>query len=255
MLLQGDIIEARSETVRKTSGQVEEKEIRSYRYERKFLLENHASHTIEGVVHLHPGQFSSVFLPRFINNIYLDTPLFLNYRDAVDGIADRIKVRIRWYGDMYASACTPHLEIKGKKGNVCYKSVYPLKGFGFSGGIGVKNITSLLKTSDLPAEIKNYLLYLKPVLVNRYRRKYWLSRDRRYRLTLDHDLWFGRFVAFNNKTLRHAPEDRTVILEIKYHPDDDDSFPELANGFAFRQTRSSKYVTGMDHIYRLGSCG
>lgn len=253
MLLQGNIIETRDDTVQKQSQQGFEKETRSYRYERKFLVENHSPRTIEGVVHLHPGQFSGVFSPRFINNIYLDTPLFLNYRDAVNGIANRLKVRIRWYGNLYANACSPQLEIKGKQGHVCYKSVYPLKDFEFSGGIGVKKISSLLEASDLPPEIKSGLSFLKPVLVNRYRRKYWLSRDKRYRLTLDHNLWFGSFIAFDNKSLRHVPEDTNVIVEIKYHPDDDDSFAEIANSFAFRQTRSSKYVAGMDHIYRLGA--
>ncbi len=253
MLLQGNIIKTRVETGNKQSKQGVEKEIRSYRYERKFLVENHNLRTIEGVVYLHPGQFFSVFPSRYINNIYLDTPLFLNYRDAINGIASRLKARIRWYGNFYANACSPRLEIKGKQGHVCYKSVFPLRDFEFSKGIEVQNISSLLESSDLPAGIKSYLSYLKPVLVNRYRRKYFLSRDKRFRLTMDHKLWFGNFIAFDNKSLRHSTQDTHVILEIKYHPDDDDYFSEIANRFKFRQTRSSKYVTGMVQIYRLGA--
>ena len=256
MLLQGDITETGTETGETGKKQLEqgfEKEIRSYRYERKFLVENHNPRTIEGAVHLHPGQFYSVFPPRYINNIYLDTPLFLNYHDAVSGVASRLKARIRWYGDIYASTCSPQLEIKGKQGHVCYKTVYPLGNFDFYQGIGVKNISSYLEFSDLPVEIKNYLSYLKPVLVNRYRRKYWLSQDNRYRLTMDYELWFGNYTALDYKSLRQALRDTNVIVEIKYHPDDDDSFPAVANKFRFRQTRSSKYVTGMEQIYRLGA--
>ena len=119
--------------------------------------------------------------------------------------------------------------------------------------IGIKNILALLEASDLPPEITYYLSFLRPVLVNRYSRKYWLSRDKRYRLTMDHKLWFGSFVAFDNTSLRCAREENDVIVEIKYHPDNDHSFSEIANGFEFRQTRSSKYVAGIDHIYGIGA--
>ena len=226
---------------------------RSYRYERKFFLENHGTPSVEGAVHFHPAQFHRIYPPRFVNNIYLDTPLLRNYRDAVDGISSRLKARIRWYGDLFSNVDSPCLELKGKEGAVCHKSVYPLNGFNFARGIGSKDISALLLNSGLPAEINNYLSLMKPVLVNRYRRKYWSSRDGRYRLTLDHKLWFGGFMTFNNPYLQHASDKTNVVLEVKYDLDADDSFADISNRFAFRQTRSSKYVSGMEHVYQLGS--
>ncbi len=115
-----------------------------------------------------------------------------------------------------------------------------------------KDISALLQSSGPPSEISSYLSIMKPVLVNRYRRKYWCSRDERYRLTLDHKLWFSKFSAFRGQFLQQAAENANVIVEVKYDPEADDYFPAISNRFAFRQSRSSKYVSGMEHIYRLG---
>ena len=248
-----DMIESRAEKTQKQCENDFAAGIRSYRYERKFLVENHSPLSVEGAVHLHPAQFHSIYPARFVNNIYLDTPLLRNYRDAVDGIANRLKARIRWYGDLFSIAGSPNLELKGKEGYVCHKSVYPLNDFKFSKGIGAKNIVALLQSSGLPSDISSYLSFMKPVLVNRYRRKYWRSRDERYRLTLDHKLWFSGFNSFKNQYLQQAEENTNVIVEVKYDPEADDFFPDISNKFTFRQSRSSKYVSGIEHIYQLGN--
>lgn len=252
MAVPQDMIDSQAHKTEKQGGDDLAAGIRSYRYERKFLIENHSPFSVEGAVQFHPAQFHSIFPARFVNNIYLDTPLLRNYRDAVDGISSRLKARIRWYGDLFSFVGSPCLELKGKEGYVCHKSVYPLNGFNFSKGIGTKDISALLQNSGLPAEINSYLSVMKPVLVNRYRRKYWCSRDGRYRLTLDHKLWFSVFFTFNNRYLHQSEETTNVIVEVKYDPEADDSFPDISNRFAFRQSRSSKYVSGMEHIYQLG---
>ncbi len=249
-----DIIERQAHTAKILSMEKVESGVRSYRYERKFLIENSRIQTIEGVVHLHPALFYSIYAPRYINNIYLDTDLFLNYRNALDGIANRLKARIRWYdGESFSAAGSPRLEIKGKEGYVNYKSVYPLNGVEFSRKIDAEFISRLLDASELPLEIRSYLSYTRPVLVNRYRRKYWRSRDERYRLTLDHNICFSAFTAIGNQDSPHIVDGTSVILEIKYNLSDDDFFADIANKLPFRQTRSSKYVAGMDHIYQLGN--
>lgn len=248
-----DIIERQARTVKILSRDNVESGVRSYRYERKFLVENSRPQTVEGVVHLHPASFYSIYEPRFVNNVYLDTALFLNYRNALDGIANRLKVRIRWYGDLFSPACSPRLEIKGKEGSAGYKSVYPLNDSEFSRKIDTEGISKLLDLSDLPSEIRNYVSYTSPVLVNRYLRKYWRSRDGRYRLTLDHNIRSSGFSVFENQYLQQVVEEPGVIVEIKYDLIDDDSFADISNRFPFRQSRSSKYVAGMDQIYQLGN--
>ena len=113
----------------------------------------------------------------------------------------------------------------------------------------------LLAGSELPAAIRSYLALMKPVLVNRYRRKYWRSRDGQYRLTLDHNLWYGGMYVFDNYYLHQARDSMNVVVEVKYDPEADALFADISNRFAFRQSKSSGYVTGIEHIYHLGhSC-
>ena len=253
MLIPQEIIKSRTEDVVENSEMRTSGVMRSYRYERKFLVENHSPHSVEGAIHLHPAQFHRIYPPRFVNNIYLDTPLLRNYHEAVDGIANRLKARIRWYGDLFTANASPCLELKGKDGNMCHKSVFPLNDFAFSKTMGTRDIVALLAASDLPAVIHSYLAMMKPVLVNRYRRKYWRSRDGHYRLTLDHNLWYGGFNGFGNEDLRQATELANVIVEVKYDPEVDEGFAVISNRFSFRQSRSSKYVSGMEHIHRLSN--
>jgi hypothetical protein len=248
-----DIIERQGQTAEILSKENIGVKDPTYRYERKFFVENSKSQTVEGVVRLHPATFYGIYKPRFINNIYLDTPCFLNYRNALDGLAKRFKARIRWYGDLFSRVCSPQLEIKGKEGYISYKSIYPLKEVEFSRKIDATCVANLLDASELPSNVRSYLFYTRPVLVNRYLREYWRSRDERYRLTLDHDIWFSGFTAFENQDLMHYVESTNVILEIKYNLMDDLHFAGIANKLPFRQSRSSKYMAGMDHIYHLGN--
>lgn len=247
------MIDSRTEAVVNASERSASGVVRSYRYERKFLIENHSPRSVAGAVHLHPAQFCRIYPARFVNNIYLDTPLLRNYREAVDGIASRLKARIRWYGDLFATEASPHLELKGKDGNVCHKSIFALKSFTFAKGIGTRDIAILLAQSDLPAAIRSYLALLKPVLINRYRRKYWCSRDAQYRLTLDHNLWYSGFKAFDTQYLHQAIDATNVVVEVKYDPEADEHFADISNRFAFRQSRNSKYVSGIEHIYHLSN--
>lgn len=253
MLLPSEMTDSRTEAVVKKSEISASRAGRSYRYERKFLIENHSPRSVEGAVHLHPAQFHRIYPPRFVNNIYLDTPLLRNYREAVDGIASRLKARIRWYGELFATHIYPCLELKGKEGNVCHKSVFQLKGFTFSKGLGTRDISALLTESELPAAVSSYIGLMKPALVNRYRRKYWRSRDGQYRLTLDRNLWYGGFNVFDNEYLNQTTAFTNTIIEVKYDPEADERFSDISNRFGFRQSRSSKFVSGIEHVYRLGN--
>lgn len=253
MLIPQEMIKSRAEAVVDKKEMHASGDMRSYRYERKFLVENHSPHSVEGAVHLHPAQFHRIYPPRFVNNIYFDTPLLRNYHEAVDGIANRLKARIRWYGDLSTTNASPCLELKGKDGTMCHKSVFSLNDFAFSKTMETREIAALLAESDLPAVIRSYLAPMKPVLVNRYRRKYWRSRDGQYRLTLDHNLWYGAFNRLGNEDLRQATELANVIVEVKYDPEVDEGFADISNRFSFRQSRSSKYVSGMEHIYQLSN--
>src|SRR5690606_11499588 len=130
---------------------------------------------------------------RTINNIYLDTPgrrsLFENY----DGIADRVKARIRWYSPAFGEVKRPVLEFKIKRGMVGAKQAYDVVPFTVEQGMGAADVWRALDASDLPEDVLRRLHDFEPVLMNRYQRKYVISADGHYRLTLDWNLEFYRF--------------------------------------------------------------
>ena len=101
----------------------------SFRYERKFLISQLSRHEIESIIRLHPAAFSEIYHQRFVNNIYFDTVGLSAYKDNLTGISDRLKVRIRWYGDLFCLIEEPFLELKIKRGFLGGKLRFPLASF------------------------------------------------------------------------------------------------------------------------------
>ena len=104
----------------------------NFRYERKFqVLTNVSVKELVAITKSNSAFFKEVFHERQINNIYLDTDEYKFYFDNVDGVADRQKARIRWYGNTLGELEKPKLEIKLKKGLVGDKWTFTLDPFVF----------------------------------------------------------------------------------------------------------------------------
>jgi hypothetical protein len=97
-------------------------------------------------------------------------------------------------------------------------------------------------------EIQESLKFLEPTLLNRYFRKYYLSANRKFRVTLDTQLRYTRISSHQNYFLRIAKNDSDVVMEMKYDVEDDQAAGSVSSGFPFRLTKNSKYVNGVDHL-------
>jgi len=84
--------------------------------------------------------------------------------------------------------------------------------------------------------------------VNRYRRHYFCSSDRKVRLTIDSDLTFYRFERHANCFLRRVHVPALVVLELKYSDAASTEAASVANQLPFRMTRMSKYVFGLNAV-------
>ena len=104
-------------------------ELKTDRFERKFLIERFSKSSIEVVIKQNPVFFFEIFRERFINNIYFDTPNLTFFYDNVVGKSNRKKIRIRWYGDFFGEIQTPVLEFKLKNGYTGKKKSFPLIDF------------------------------------------------------------------------------------------------------------------------------
>jgi SPX domain protein involved in polyphosphate accumulation len=218
------------------------------RYERKFAIAELSRREIESALRLHPSLFSEIYHARFVNNFYFDTPDGRFYHENVSGVSERAKFRVRWYGDLLGRAGEPVLEIKHKRGHVGWKESYPLGPFEVGTNFDPEGFLRGLRESDLPGEVRAELLPLEIRLMNRYRRRYFRSADRRFRITVDTDLEWYRINPVFNSFLARSRDRTQVIVELKYAQEHDVAAPEIAAHFPFRLSRSSKYVSGVDLV-------
>ena len=222
----------------------------NYRYERKIYLTSLSKYEVEHLVKLHPSLFTKAFPERYVNNIYFDTHNYNNLLDNIEGNPDRIKIRVRWYGNLFGLIEKPVLEIKVKKGFLGKKISIPLKPFMLNKPADISEITDSDHNSD-----NTFLKDLKfhsPTLLNRYARKYYQSSNKKYRITLDSQQSFYSINKTSNAFLDRYVDDVSVILELKYDKEYDQGANYIISMFPFRITKSSKYVNGLQKILPTG---
>ncbi len=218
------------------------------RYELKFLANGHSLAEALALVRHHPASFREAFPPRTVNNLYLDSPGLRDYFDHVNGVADRAKSRIRWYGPLTGRVEKPMLERKIKRGAVSGKALHALPPLFQNGGGFRHTIGEALGQDGLAETVRSTLRQLEPSVLNRYRRHYFESADRRFRLTVDSELQFASVRGAESGPLRGSASHGSPILELKYQPQHADRAAAITNALPFRVTRCSKYVLGIETI-------
>ena len=226
--------------------------INDLRCERKFLVSELLAKEIEEVILLHPALFSTIYYERFINNIYFDNLEFLSFHENQSGTTPRKKIRIRWYGDLSENIKEPVLEIKRKFGIVGRKDFYSLPDLCFRNFLSKLETLDMIKNAASFEDFKKELVLLAPTLINRYKRKYFLSADGHYRITLDSNISFFSVSSISSLISENEFCEPYNVLELKYNHTKDAEASRVTNHFPFRLTKSSKYVLG---ILKLSSSG
>lgn len=220
-----------------------------YRYERKFHITEMGRAHVESLIRLNPALFSEIYHRRWVNNIYLDTWSMVSYHENLNGSPqDRIKYRIRWYGDLLGQVENPTLELKVRNGDVNRKQSYPLGPLAVGDDLSSQTIYELFRAADIPADLRDGLLKLQPVLANRYRRNYFLSWDGCYRVTIDSDLTYYDTSDQCRRFQFRWFDAHSVILELKYAVDAAPDANQISQHLPFRLTRNSKYITGVEQV-------
>jgi len=220
--------------------------LNDFRYERKFALSGLHISGAEQIVRNHQAYFKEVYKERFINNIYFDTQNLTHYYDNSFGKAQRKKYRIRWYGDLSGEINNPILEIKIKDALLGIKESFRLSSFVFNSENFVQAVKKSLKESELPERVREEMNALKPTLLNRYKRKYFVDFSKKFRVTVDSEIEYYH-IANLNQAFRNKISDReSVILELKYSQEDNENVSAVSSQFPFRMTKNSKYVNGIE---------
>lgn len=208
-----------------------------YRFERKYIIQVGCLDAF--LFELLSRGYSEIFEQRQINNIYLDDYDYTNVWDNIEGISNRTKSRIRWYGEQFADS-KKTVEFKIKSNDVNRKEAInlgesQLKSFdnidAYWGNIQTKMIAN--------KEAKFYtekLFALRPTLLNSYSRNYFVNADESIRITVDQNLFYYSPLTYTEAM------DTSIIIEIKYnkeHIPSENLFSNLA------LTKHSKYIKGM----------
>lgn len=219
------------------------------RFERKFVYERGYVDDIIERVSLNPYGFKEVFYRRKVNNIYFDDSHHNFYKQNVAGVANRKKLRLRWYGDDTADIKDPSIEIKIKKGEVGDKVTCKFKGttYNLSEQTAAGIHRSLLTSTSGNLPLQRSLELLHPALINTYERRYFLSFCGRFRITVDFNQEF-----FNPNDASYAAgkfKINDLVLELKYGLESDTEARQLSQYIDARLSKNSKYVRGMNMLY------
>ncbi len=226
--------------------------LNDYRYERKFVAATSNKGQVDVMIRHNIAAFREIYVPRQVNNIYFDTPGLNCYYDNLFGIGDRWKARIRWYGTSMNEINQPILEFKIKKGHAGTKKSWRLESFVLNGNLKNKlAVRNCINNSNLPEDVRGKLLAMQPILVNKYYRSYYLSADKRFRLTLDSNIAYRDFAFINREKVQMDKEREKLVIELKYSQEFDEDAASITHSFPFRLDKNSKFVSGM-RIIRPG---
>ena len=225
--------------------------ISDYRYERKYFITELSKYEVESIVKHHTAIFSEIYHTRIVNNIYFDSFNLINYLENIEGATDRIKIRIRWYGELFGYIEKPVLEIKIKKELLNKKISIPIKPFVLKKDTKISDI--LNPSNDLQDSLAVDFNSIEPSLLNQYSRTYYQSCNGYFRITIDTDQSFYQVNKQNNFFLNRTTDKNTVILELKYAQEHESIANHITTKFPFRISKSSKYINGVDNILQATS--
>jgi hypothetical protein len=218
------------------------------RFERKAHIDYLDHCSLVSLIHSHPAFFREIHHERMINSLYFDTPAYSNAFEKADGLISRKKARIRWYGDLFGEISQPVLEIKTKENSVAGKRRYPLSPF----VLGISGDEPAIRPGlDQPEDALHPRILLMsqiPTLLVSYQRRYFLSADRRFRLTIDCHLKFYHRGLNKQRWIPGPEKNPATIIELKYAQEDDSDARNITSWFPFRWGSYSKYFSGLEPI-------
>ncbi len=217
-----------------------------FRYELKMVFDALRLDEVRSWVYAHSEAFTVRYPSRQVNNIYFDSIERNLMMDHINGIADRAKVRFRWYGESWVAE-KGQLEIKIRRGQLGHKKIQPI-----STNIDVSELAwreILAKLQENSAnDFSSLLDDLEPVLINQYRREYYESMDGTLRITLDYEMraYEQSFGLSPNISFEQSLRN-DVIIEVKAMKNNYKKIADALAEFPVYCTQNSKYLNGMEY--------
>lgn len=208
-----------------------------YRFERKYIIQAELLDAF--LFELLNHGYSEIFEQRQINNIYLDDYDYTNVWENVEGISNRTKSRIRWYGEQFSDS-KKTVEFKIKSNDVNRKEALHLGESQLKSFDNIDAYWDNIQTTMIANKEEKFytqkLFALRPTLLNSYSRNYFVNADQSIRITVDQNLFYYSPLTYTEAM------DTSIIIEIKYNSEyipSDNLFSNLI------LTKHSKYIKGI----------
>lgn len=192
-----------------------------------------------------------IYESRKVNSIYYDDHDFTLFNQNLDGIGFREKYRCRFYNEGQEGI---NIENKLKLNEFNEKKFLKKEDIGNKSKNRNQNdfILNISETSSLtlPALIQsNY----SPKVYVAYKRKYFISRFAKVRLTIDTNITFSKIKLIKNHLFLSANRSLNHnILEIKFQDDSSEVaklISKITNEFNLTFSKCSKYTKAIELIY------
>ena len=175
---------------------------------------------------------------RRVNSIYFDTSNYASIRENLDGVSNKKKIRLRWYGNT-DRITNPILEIKSKKGFETKKENIKISELDNLIFRSLKNLEIIQNKINERIKTKKTIY---PILTTNYDREYYISYNDKIRATVDYNLK-SRFLK--NLTQMDIIKNFTkvCILEARLRWPVDYSLTQTLKGQKFvNLSRRGKYI-------------
>ncbi len=216
-----------------------------YRFEIKYAVPDVDHYAVRAWIVGHSHGFRQAYADRRVNNIYFDSLDYQCLQVGLAGLADRCKLRLRWYGDTMHPENTV-LEQKRKQGALGWKISRACPGRWDLPRMRLSSLVRRLRQFDLGPLETVLSSYNCPVLMNHYQRKYFISGDERVRLTVDSKLAFYDQTCSSVLNVNHAaPGVNVIVVELKASREDEELVERIADDFHFRAIAFSKFSVGL----------
>lgn len=207
------------------------------RYERKWIYRSNDHLTLIHSLIRSNLFFNKQYPNRRVNSIYFDDINHSSIRQNLDGISEKKKIRVRWYGAQN-QLVNPVLEIKNKKGLETKKETYKISELDGLKFPDFKNLDLIKNTVNSQKKSKNTIL---PILTTNYDRQYFVSNNGKIRATIDYNL---KSIHLKNPSQIEIVKNfsSTCILEVKY-PTNLDKYVRLnLREITLRLSKNSKFI-------------
>ena len=192
--------------------------------------------------------FKKEYRDRIVNNLYFDTNNLDAYKDNIYGHSSRIKTRFRWFGNFNENNFG-NLELKFKRNIYGWKERYKIEKLRLENN---KNLNTIKSTISKHLPFRTKIFFEKnniPQIVNQYEREYFISSDKKYRITIDRNMKvFNQRNSDRINLNKEAMIQNHIILEVKFERSSYNKIENLLHNIPFRASRNSKYINSIKAV-------